>query len=287
MTLIGRFFTITALALGFGVALPHVTQAPHLAHAQPGDKPAEPAPPTPEQLEAAKAAFLEGKTLFDAKKFDVAVEKFKESYRLSRNPLLLYNVAFTFDQLGQKDMAHFYYSKFLADAPADAAQRPEATARLKVLDKELQRDTPPDGGEVKPPDGGGEVKPPDGGTGGKPRVKKPPSAYTAEDFQHQIVEEAPPGRPLDLTAFVPEDAGWQVTMFYRGGGDAKFTSVGMKPRYSELVGRIPAKVMAGSSVQYYIEVRTPTGEMVSRVGRPASPNIVYLDPKAKPRYYPD
>lgn len=278
MTFIGRLFTITALALGLSVAV-HGG-----ASAQPADKPADPAPPTPEQLEAAKNAFIEGKTLFDAKKFDLAVEKFKESYRLSRNPLLLYNVAFTFDQLGQKDMAHFYYSKFLADAPADAAQRPDATARLKVLDKELARDTTPPPGDTTTPPPGDTTTPPDGG-GRKPR--KPPSAYTAEDFQHQIVEEAPPGRPLDLTAFVPEDAGWQVTMFYRGGGDAKFTSVPMKPRYSELVGRIPAAVLAGSSVQYYLEVRNPAGEMITRVGRPASPNIVYIDPKAKPRYYPD
>ena len=76
-------------------------------------------------------------------------------------------------------------------------------------------------------------------------------------------------------------------MFYRGGGDAKFTSVQMKPRYNELVGRIPAKIMAGSSVQYYLEVRNAQGEMITRVGRPASPNIVYIDPKARPRYYPD
>ena len=152
MTLIGRFlsFALVAVALvlvGFTTLqqwLWQRLQVPAPAHAQPGDKPAEPAPPTPAQLEQAKAAFIEGKTLFDAKKFDLAVEKFKESYRLSRNPLLLYNVAFTFDQLGQKDLAHFYYAKFLADAPADAAQRPEAVTREKALAKELGKE--PDGG---------------------------------------------------------------------------------------------------------------------------------------------
>ena len=284
MTLIGRFLSFALVAVA-------LVTVPAPAHAQPGDKPAEPAPPTPAQLEQAKAAFIEGKTLFDAKKFDLAVEKFKESYRLSRNPLLLYNVAFTFDQLGQKDLAHFYYAKFLADAPADAAQRPEAVTREKALAKELGKEpdggTPPDGGTKPPPDGGNVTPPPDDGGKKPPRNPKPPSAYTADDFQHQIIEDAPPGRPLDLTAFSPEEAGWIVTMFYRGGGDAKFTSVQMKPRYNELVGRIPAKVMAGSSVQYYLEVRNAQGEMITRVGRPASPNIVYIDPKARPRYYPD
>jgi hypothetical protein len=51
---------------------------------------AEDPAPSKEQLEAAKKAFGEGKTLYDEQKFAEAVEKFKESYRLSRNPLLLY-----------------------------------------------------------------------------------------------------------------------------------------------------------------------------------------------------
>jgi tetratricopeptide (TPR) repeat protein len=206
VTLIGRFISIATLGLllagGTAIAQPAPTPPPTPA---PGDtKPAEPAPPTPAQLEQAKAAFLEGKKLFDEKKFDLAVEKFKESYRLSRNPLLLYNVAFTFDQLGQKDLAQFYYAKFIADAPADAAQRPDAVARNKALEKELGKNqpdpfAPPDGG------GGGTVKPPDGGGGGGKKPPKPASAYTAEEFQHQIVEDAPPGLPLDLTAFSPEE----------------------------------------------------------------------------------
>ena len=50
------------------------------------------------QKYGAKKAYGEGKRLFDAKKFADAVDKFKESYRLSRNPLLLYNVGFTLDQ---------------------------------------------------------------------------------------------------------------------------------------------------------------------------------------------
>jgi hypothetical protein len=285
-----------ALALGGSLA------APQVASAQPADKPAPaPPPPTPAQLEQAKQAFLEGKTLFDAKKFEPAVEKFKESYRLSRNPVLLYNIAFTLDSMGQKDLALFYYKKFLSDAPATAPQRGEVTARVAVLDKELAAapaggggdtatagggDTATGGGDTAA--GGGNTGAGDGGT--KPTRRKPavdPASYTADDFQHQIVEDAPPGRPLDLSAFSPEDSGWIVTLFYRGHGEAKFTAVPMKPRYNELVGRVPAAKMTGVSIQYYIEVRTPDAKIVTRVGKPASPNIVYIDAKARPRYYPD
>ena len=299
MTVTGRPLSIALLVAALAlVVAPLVPGVAPLASAQPasGDKGDKPAPaPTPAQLEQAKKAFIEGKQLFDAKKFEPAVEKFKESYRLSRNPLLLYNIAFTLDSLGQKDLALFYYKKFLSDAPADAAQRAEATPRAAVLEKELAAAPAP-----ASDDGGGKAEPAGGGDDGaaepapvKPKTtkrKRPveePVAYTADDFQHQIVEDAPPGKPLDLSAFSPEDSGWLVTLFYRAQGEAKFTAVPMKPRYNELVGRVPAKKMTGVSIQYYIEVRSPDGKIVTRIGKPASPNIVYIDAKARARYYPD
>ena len=36
----------------------------------------------------------------------------------------------------------------------------------------------------------------------------------------------------------------------------------MKPRYNELVARVPAKYMKGVSIQYYIEVRTPDDRVI-------------------------
>lgn len=256
------------------------------AAAQPGDKAPEEAPaddsnakvpaaPTAEQLAEAKAAFLKGRELFDAKDFEGAVKEFKESYRLSRNPLLLYNVGFTLDELKDKRMALFYYEKFLKDAPEDAAQRGEVAARAKTLRRDLEADSvfAGDSGTKKPP----EEKP----------TKKPAKDATAEDFQHKVVDEAPPGKPLDLTCFVPEDSGWQVTLYYRAAGDDKFTAVGMRPRYNELVGRVPAPKMAGKSLQYYIEVKDRDTKLVTRSGRATSPQLVLIDAAAKPRYYPD
>jgi tetratricopeptide (TPR) repeat protein len=99
------------------------------AWAQPNDK------PTAEQLEAAKKAFAEGKAFHDQGKLPEAIEKFKESYRLSRNPVLLYNIALTLDENKQTDNALFYYRKFLSDAPQDASQRPTVTEKVKTLEK--------------------------------------------------------------------------------------------------------------------------------------------------------
>lgn len=236
------------------------------------------ADPTPEDLEKAKAAYMKGAELFEAKKFDEAVKEFKESYRLSRNPLLLYNIGFTLDELGNKDKALFYYKKFLKDAPESAQNRDVAEQRAKALGREVDADSLFAGGE---------------GTDTSDKGTKKPTAETSgsdkvEGFQHNVVEEIPPGKPLDVTAFVPEGVDWQVTLYYRGAGDAKFVSVAMRPRYNELVGRIPAaRTTKVTMVQYYIEVKDKSGKIIDRSGRSTSPHLVLIEKGAKPRFYPD
>ena len=79
------------------------------------EPPAEPTGPSAEDMAKAKEEFIKGKELFDAKDFENAVDQFKESYKLSKNPVLLYNIAFTHDEIGDQQMATFYYEKFLKD----------------------------------------------------------------------------------------------------------------------------------------------------------------------------
>src|SRR5262245_31572329 len=109
------FAVATALAIG---------AAAEPVRAQPD------AAPTEADIAAAKKAFADGKKLFDEKKYGEAVDKFKESYRLSKRPTLLYNIAISLELNKQKDMALFYYRKFMSDAPADDAQRPDAQTRM-------------------------------------------------------------------------------------------------------------------------------------------------------------
>jgi tetratricopeptide (TPR) repeat protein len=250
---------IVPLALVLALIAP----APALA-----DEPA----PTPEQIEAAKKAFGEGKKLHGEGKYAEAVEKFKESYRLSKNPLLLYNIGFTMDEAKEADMALFYYRKFLKEAPPDAEQRAAVTERVKLLE-ELFNPTQPAADPAK--------------EGPKQIVIKPPGTYSAQDFEHQVVETAPPAKPLDVTASVPEDSGFVVTLFFRTAGEGKYSSKEMKWRYKELVGRIPAPKMIGNAVQYYIEVKDTTGALITRAGKSTSPNLVNLEAGAVPRFYPD
>lgn len=231
--------------------------------------------PSAADLSAAKKAYNEGKALHDKGNLPDAIEKFKESYKLSKNPLLLYNIAFTMDEAGTKDLALTYYKKFLLDAPADAQQRPAATERVKVLEKEAPAtaDKPDPTATATPPKGDSKVK--------------PAGTYTATDFQHQVVEEAPPGKPLDLSAAVPEDSGFVVTLYFRATGESNYTAKVMKPRYKELVARIPAAKMSGTAVQYYVECKDAAGTVVTRAGKATEPNLVSIEATAQPKFYPD
>jgi len=254
-----RLLQTTLLALAVALAA-----APRAAHADDA--------PTAEQLAEAKKAYADGKAAFDKGSYGAAVDHFKESYRLSKNPLLLFNIGITFERLGARDMALFYYKKFLTDAPADAAQRPEAEKNIAALES------------------GGTVSSKGDGTAAAPTPAEPVKAKAAcveTDVQHQVVEDAPPGKPLDLTAFVPVECNWSVVLFYRGAGEDKFVAATMKPRYNELVGRVPAEKMSGNAVQYYVEVKAADGNLIKRIGKSTSPNVVYLDEAATARFYPD
>lgn len=224
--------------------------------------------PTPAQIDAAHDAYAQGKALHDKGDFLGAVEKFKESYQLSKNPLLLYNIALTMEEAGGKDLALLYYRKFMTDAPPTADQRATAADRIKALEKELGNHEP-----AVPKKNLHEIKP----TG----------TYGPADFEHHPVEEAPPGQPLDLTAAVPDDSGFKATLFYRNAGEGEFNAVPMRWRYKELIARIPAKQVTGGTVQYYIEVRDRDGGLVTRAGKSVTPNLVTIDPHAKPQFYPD
>ncbi len=257
---------IISLALALGVFAP--------ANVAFADEP----PPTAAQLASAKKAFGEGKKLHEQGKLPEAIEKFKESYKLSRNPLLLYNIGLTMDEAGMEDLALFYYRKFLADAPADAAQRATVIERSKVLEKKFNpNSTKPEPTTTKPGESGPK----------QPVVIKPAGTYSATDFQHAVVDAAPPGKPLDVTAFVPEDSGFVVTLNFRTAGEGTFTSKVMRWRYKELVARIPAPKMIGDSLQYYIEVKDQAGTVIHRAGKSTSPNLVTLEAGAPQRFYPD
>lgn len=267
--------SITMLVLAIATITAATTSTTSTAYAD--DK-----PPTAAELEKAKKAFLEGKKLHEAGKLEDAIEKYKESYRLSKKPALLYNVALAMEEAGMDDLALMNFRKYLKEAPADDAQRPTAEERVHAIEKKLGvGGTAPTKDPVKDPVKE-PVKEPK-----TPVTVKPAGTYGESDFQHQVVDTAPPGKPLDVTAFVPEDSGFTVTLYYRTAGEGKFASKQMKWRYKELVARIPAAKMIGTAVQYYLDVKDQAGQQVAKSGKSTSPNQVLLEAGAQAKFYPD
>ncbi len=258
---------IFAIAIAFAI----IAAAGRVVHAD----------PTAAELDKAKKEFAAGKSAFDAGDFPEAASHFKTSYNLSKKPALLYNVALANESGGQDDIALFYYRKFLSDAPADAPQRPEVTDRVKALEKKFG------GSTTTPTHTTTTPTPPSAEQHREPKAIKPVGTYTSADFQHQVVDVAPPKKPLDMTAFVPEDSGFAVTLYYRTAGEGKFQAKDMRWRYKELVGRIPGTKTLGASLQYYIEVKDTAGTVVTRSGKSTSPNLVELQAGAAERFYPD
>jgi tetratricopeptide (TPR) repeat protein len=268
--------------------------------------------PSAADLEAAKAHYQRGAALVEAGDHAAAIDEFKQSYRLSRNALLLYNIAVTLDQKHEPSLARFYYEKFLALASGDSDNHRLARSRLHELATQSPAEpgadsaataasapkapTPngPHAGAVTATDGADRAGIP--ASGRAPAQAPVPGAATGEpvhrsaassptELVHQPVLEAPPGLPLDISAGGAAD--WQITLFYRGTDQRDFAATPMLPRYDEFVGRVPAARMTGKTVQYYLEARNRAGEVVARIGRSNSPSIVVISKDAPPRYYAD
>jgi hypothetical protein len=251
---VNRTITTIAVALAMAIAVP----APS-AWAQ--------SPPSQADLAAAKKAFQEADVLYKAGKIAEAIEKLKESYRLSQNAFLLYNIGRAYDQLGQIDLVLEYYQKFLAAAPANATMRPDVQKRVDAIEKEKAAAAAEQQENTTPP------------------PNAPTSKYSAKDFQHTVVDTAPPAQPIDVTATVPDDAGWTVTLNYRRSGEDTYTIKPMQKRGgTELVARINRPKVAGHSIQYYVEVKDSAGTVVTRSGKRLSPNLIYIEKNAPPHF---
>jgi hypothetical protein len=260
--LVTRGLSTLSFALATTLALSHAS-----AQQSPPTPPPTPTPtPTKEELAQAKKAFEEGNALYKANKLAEAVERLKESYRLSRNAFLLYNIGHVYDQMGQKEMTLFYYKKFLSEAPATVQMRPEVEKRVIELEKASAAPAEPE----KPEE---DVTP----EAGKPQLQ----------IEHELIFTVPPGKPIDVAIVKLADASLVATLFYRGAGDEKFTAKKMIARENELVGHIPAKKVFGNSIQYYIEVRDAKDTLVSRSGKATVPHLVNIERGAKEHSYPD
>jgi tetratricopeptide (TPR) repeat protein len=91
------------------------------------DEPADPA------VEASRLA-EQGRIAFEQGHADRAIELAEEAYRLKRDPILLYNIARGYEQLGRLTDAIAAYRRFLAASP-DLASKPAMEQRIATLQR--------------------------------------------------------------------------------------------------------------------------------------------------------
>ncbi|MCP4674859.1 MAG: tetratricopeptide repeat protein [Deltaproteobacteria bacterium] len=80
----------------------------------------------------AKALYIDGKTHFQAGKYNEALASFTASYNLSNEPNLLFNLGITSERLGDRERAIAYYEVYLEELP-NAPDAAEVKARLEKL----------------------------------------------------------------------------------------------------------------------------------------------------------
>lgn len=119
---------VAVAALAWGIASAAVAQQ------RPSSPPAQPAASARDEearnlFEAARAAYEEGR-------YEEALERFEESYRLSARPGLLYNIGQTAERLRRDERAIEAYEAYLAAAP-DAPNAAAVQRRIEILREQL------------------------------------------------------------------------------------------------------------------------------------------------------
>ncbi|HZS37402.1 MAG TPA: tetratricopeptide repeat protein [Polyangia bacterium] len=92
--------------------------------------------------DAARLHFQVGQSYYDEANYGDALKEFREAYRLSKRPALLYNVALCHERLDQFDQAIAALERYLADEP-QAQDRKLIEARIGNLRQRQQARTAP------------------------------------------------------------------------------------------------------------------------------------------------
>jgi tetratricopeptide (TPR) repeat protein len=88
----------------------------------------------------ARGHFNLGVKHYSMGRFDEAIVEFGKAYDIEGAPILLFNIAQSYRQLGKKDRALFFYRRYLEQKP-DAANRAEVEKRVKDLQASIEADT--------------------------------------------------------------------------------------------------------------------------------------------------
>jgi tetratricopeptide (TPR) repeat protein len=121
-----------------------------VAHAQPAETPpAEPASPA---LVEARRLFIEGNEHYSAGRYALAAERFIKAYELSGKPALLFNLANTYERVGNYEKAAHYLRMYLNGGDVhDPAAVKARLQRLEITIIENKKNAETAGTPTPPP----------------------------------------------------------------------------------------------------------------------------------------
>lgn len=92
--------------------------------------------PSPEDVERARETFESAREAYEAGDYEAALAGFRETYRLTQNFEILYNIAQCADRLRRDDVALEAYRAYLEGQPAEQ-DRAQVEARIAVIERNL------------------------------------------------------------------------------------------------------------------------------------------------------
>jgi tetratricopeptide (TPR) repeat protein len=140
-----RALSLTAFLLLALTGLAHAQRVPPRGGAR---------PPTQAQIDEARRLFTEGSQHYQAGRLDQALERFLAAWRIVRSPELAYNVARTYERMGDAQHGIEFYRSYLEQAAPDAAERQNVERRITELQAIARRQhdqiasLPPSGDEL-------------------------------------------------------------------------------------------------------------------------------------------
>jgi hypothetical protein len=164
------------------------------------------AQPAPSNEERARELYEKGNRHFKLGEYDEAIDAFKESYRLSEAPLLLYNLAQAHRLKGSCGQAALLYRNYLRDDPKGpyAAAAKQQLPKMEKCAKEKGQSTEAPPKEPVPPPV--EPKPPDPPPPVEPKPAepaittdpRPPQPEIKPELEPEVKPETKPDARLDV-----------------------------------------------------------------------------------------
>jgi tetratricopeptide (TPR) repeat protein len=114
-----------------------------LAHAQSGDTDAQASPKlAADQQRAARSLFGAGTIAFRQLRYEDALENFLQAYRLTNDPVLLFNVGLAYERLYRLPEAQKAFEDYLAALP-NAGNRAAVEERIRVVREHIAQTSAP------------------------------------------------------------------------------------------------------------------------------------------------